>query len=165
MKLVELAPEHENLAIKAEEYNRNLDMEMEKIRDFLILHYHATTRNDTPFWQYCKDMSIPDSLAEKMMMFKETGHIQTYKYGVFLEPSWVAVYLGQGVIPSYYDSRVDALLKNNKQTLDELQQLPAKIKELVDNMPDHAGFIKSFCYQQGIENTVEPQLNLYGRKN
>src|SRR6185369_3268995 len=89
-------------------YNRWIEMEYDRVRDFLILHYHATERDDAPIWNYCRTMPIPDSLAHKMELFRTRGHVVTYKDGLFLEPSWLAVYFGQRVVPIEYDPRADS---------------------------------------------------------
>lgn len=109
MKLVELFPDSQNMQIKADEFNLCLDVELEKIRDFLILHYHGTKRADTAFWRYCQHMDVPDSLREKIQIFQHSGHIQQYQNGLFLKPSWLSVYIGQGIVPSDYDRRIDAI--------------------------------------------------------
>jgi tryptophan halogenase len=80
-----------------------MDLEYERVRDFLILHYCATERDDTPFWNHCRTMALPDSLAHKMALFRERGVVVKYRDGMFLEPSWLAVYLGQRVIPAHGD--------------------------------------------------------------
>jgi tryptophan halogenase len=162
MKLVELIPQTENLEIKAKEYNRSLDMEMERIRDFLILHYHATNRTDSPFWDYCRTMDIPDSLKEKMMMFQETAHIQNYKHGLFLEPSWLAVYIGQGVFPTHYDGRVDLMDTGLYQT--KMQNILKSIETSHKKMPHHLEIIKQFCEVGSRENNVLANMSLYGKR-
>jgi tryptophan halogenase len=162
MKLVELMPQAQNMMIKAKEYNRGLDMEMERIRDFLILHYHVTQRNDSAFWKYCRTMDIPESLKEKMDMFKHTGHIQSYKYGLFLEPSWLAVYIGQGFVPSHYDGRID--LKDPAIYLNQMQEVKSSISSVVPNMPMHLKAIKDFCSIGGRVNDSIVQMSLYGKK-
>src|SRR5690606_1829575 len=90
-------------------YNRWMEMEYDRVRDFLILHYHAIERDDAPIWNYCRNMSIPDSLAHRLEVFRHRGRLITYKDGLFLEPSWLAVYFGQRVMPRAYDPLVDAL--------------------------------------------------------
>lgn len=160
MKFIECLPDKENMAIKAKEYNRSLDMEMERIRDFLILHYHATAREDTPFWQYCRTMAIPESLQEKMAMFKATGHIQKYQYGLFLEPSWLAVYVGQGIIPENYDGRID--LMDSLEYLPKLDQIQKEVGALTEAMPSHQSIIQQFCQVGCYKNDATANNSLYG---
>lgn len=163
MKLVECIPEADNMVIKAKEYNRSLDMEMERIRDFLILHYHATARDDTPFWNYCRTMSIPDSLKEKMAMFNETAHIQNYQYGLFLEPSWLAVYIGQGITPANYDGRIDLMTSNAYQQ--KMASILQAVINQVNDMPLHSEMIQQFCADGSQRNMSHASDNLYGHAN
>ena len=86
-----------------------MDLEYERVRDFLILHYHATERSDTEFWNYCRTMSVPDSLTQRMNLFRDRGHVMNYRDGMFLDASWIAVYLGQHVMPKHYDLRCNKL--------------------------------------------------------
>jgi tryptophan halogenase len=81
------------------EYNRATEHEYQLIRDFLVLHYKATTRDDTPFWRHCRDMAIPDSLAAKIEYFEEYGHLMIEHGDLFREENWVQVLIGQGVMP------------------------------------------------------------------
>ncbi len=103
--LLDLFPTGEWDPAEADEFNRIMDREYTRIRDFIILHYKATERDDTPFWRRCQAMSIPDSLAEKMEAFRERGLIEDYEQGVFLKPSWQAVCLGQRIQPRHRDPR------------------------------------------------------------
>ncbi|HVI99722.1 MAG TPA: tryptophan halogenase family protein [Sphingomonas sp.] len=106
--LIELFPEHGRATdADRDEFNRVIDLEHDRIRDFLILHYHATTRDDSPFWNHVRTMRVPDSLHEKIAMFRASGRVASYTKGLFLEPSWVAVYLGQGIVPERWDQRAD----------------------------------------------------------
>jgi tryptophan halogenase len=88
------------------EFNRLVDMEYDRIRDFLILHYHATVRDDSPFWDHVRTMQVPDTLAGKMELWRETGRVEKYSDGLFFDASWLAVYIGQGVLPRHHDARV-----------------------------------------------------------
>jgi tryptophan halogenase len=116
-------------------FNAAVDAEYDRIRDFLILHYHATTRDDSPFWDHVRTMRIPDSLEEKLELWRRSAQVQQYGYGLFLEPSWVAVYLGQGIIPERWDQRADLL---GEEALDRaLAELRAAIAREVAAMPDH----------------------------
>ncbi|ACT60133.1 tryptophan halogenase [Hirschia baltica ATCC 49814] len=140
---LELFPEFKDHSIRATEYNRMMDIEFERIRDFLILHYHATEREDTEFWREMKYLDVPQSLKEKMELFKECGRVKTYANGLFLEPSWVAVYYGQRVIPDNYDSRVDMYPEDEVKT--NLMRLKSLIARSADNMMPHEQWLKQFC--------------------
>jgi tryptophan 7-halogenase len=104
-RLLDLFPDRSWDPMAATEYNRLMDLEYERVRDFLILHYHATERTDTPFWNYVRSMPIPDSLTHKMETFRARGVVVNYRDGMFLDASWIAVYLGQRVIPQAGDPR------------------------------------------------------------
>jgi tryptophan 7-halogenase len=106
-RLLEFFPRSDFDPAASSEYNRLMDLEYERVRDFLILHYHATTRTDTPFWNYVRTMAIPDSLTYKMDLFSQRGVVVNYKDGMFLDASWLAVYYGQNIVPSRYDPRAD----------------------------------------------------------
>lgn len=90
-------------------FNRRVDYEYDRIRDFLILHYHATTRTRSSFWDHVRTMAIPDSLSAKIELFGRAGRIERYSQGLFFEPSWIAVLIGQGVVPQGWDQRADAV--------------------------------------------------------
>jgi tryptophan halogenase len=113
------------------------------VRDFLILHYHATERDDAPIWNYCRTMSIPDSLAHKMELFRARAHVVTYKDGLFLEPSWLAVYLGQRVMPHGHDLRADSL--NLTETESQLQRMRDSVHVAAARMPAHEEFLRHYC--------------------
>ena len=106
-KLMELFPLDGHADIERDEFNRGMATEYERIRDFLILHYKLNRREDSDFWRYCANMSVPDSLQHKMALFRDTGAIIEYDEGSFAEPSWLAVYLGQG----YYPNNVHPLIE------------------------------------------------------
>jgi tryptophan halogenase len=137
--LIELFPDRDFDAINTAEYNRVMDIEFERVRDFIVLHYHATERDDSPLWNHVRTMTIPDSLAYKMELFRERGVVLNYKLGLFYEPSWVAVYIGQRVVPTRFDPRLDDV------PLEELRrhtaQLRAAIKAGADTLPMHSDFI------------------------
>jgi tryptophan halogenase len=124
-------------------YNRWIEMEYDRVRDFLILHYHATERNDTPLWDYCRTMDVPDSLKHKMELFRERARVVTYKDGLFLEPSWLAVYFGQRVMPRGYDSMADGA--NGDELAKHLQGIRERIHNAVVRLPRHEDFLQAYC--------------------
>ncbi len=138
-KLIEFFPQMTDHAVDETEYNRLMDLEFDRVRDFLILHYNATERDDSEFWNYVRTMPIPSSLEEKLALFKARGRVVKYDHGLFLTPSWLAVYIGQGIIPENYDWRVDQLpLHNVRQHLGQMRGL---IAHTTEKMQDHAAYI------------------------
>jgi tryptophan halogenase len=118
-------------------------MEYDRVRDFLILHYHATERDDAPIWNYCRTMDIPDSLKHKMELFRHRARVVTYKDGLFLEPSWLAVYFGQRVIPQGYDPLADAA--DGAALARKMQQVREQIQTAAVRMTGHEDFLRSYC--------------------
>jgi tryptophan halogenase len=138
--LLDLFPDRGFDPVNEMEFNRVMSLEYERIRDFLILHYHATTRDDTPFWNYCRSMDIPDSLAYRMQLFSERGVVPHYREGMFLDASWLAVYFGQNVVPRHYDPRSDQL---STAELDaQLLKLRGDYATAVDSLPGHEDFLR-----------------------
>ncbi|HEX6637442.1 MAG TPA: tryptophan halogenase family protein [Steroidobacteraceae bacterium] len=131
-------------------FNRWIEMEYDRVRDFLILHYHATERDDAPIWNYCRNMTIPDSLQHKLELFRERGHVITYKDGLFLEPSWVAVYLGQRVMPRGYDLRADAV--DGAKLSAELTRVRERVRDAAVRMHSHEDFIAQYCPARSLAN-------------
>jgi tryptophan halogenase len=126
-----------------DEFNRQSDFEFERIRDFLILHYKATTRDDSEFWNYCRTMSIPDSLQAKIDLFEGNGRVFREANEMFSEISWVEVMLGQHVQPRSYHPLVDALDK--QKIVDFMSGVEATMKRCVEAMPTHAAFVNEQC--------------------
>jgi tryptophan 7-halogenase len=124
-------------------YNRWMEMEYDRVRDFLILHYHATGRDDAPIWNYCRTMEIPDSLKHKMELFRRRARVITYKDGLFLEPSWLAVYFGQRVIPTDWDPLADSM--DLAEVTQQLLAVRERIRAAVERMPTHEKFLQNYC--------------------
>jgi tryptophan halogenase len=141
--LVELFPEKEISPLDRDEFNRLIDLEYDRIRDFLILHYHATERSGADFWNYVRTMQVPDTLHEKIELFRRRGRIAKYREGVFLDASWVAVYIGQRVLPEGHDRRAD--LPPLPQLIEGMTALRAEIRAKAERMPDHRAHIESYC--------------------
>jgi len=102
-KLLALFPDKDFNPLVTDEYNHIAATEFERIRDFIILHYKLTTRDDSELWRYCANMEIPDSLAFKIDHFKSYGRHIARDMDLFGQPSWLAVHIGQGNIPEAVD--------------------------------------------------------------
>jgi tryptophan halogenase len=129
-------------------YNRQTQFEIERIRDFIILHYYLTTRDDSPFWDYCRQMSIPDSLAEKIELFASNGRIFRIDTELFREASWAQVMLGQGLMPKGYHPVCDIHpLQRLQAFADDIRDV---VRRCVDTMPMHEDFIAGCCQAQAV---------------
>ena len=138
-KLMTLFPDRAFAPAAVKLYNRSIAAQYEWVRDFIILHYKATERDDTPFWRRCRDMPIPESLQEKIELFRGTGRALPAVEDVFTDHSWIAVMLGQGITPTGYDPVADSLpLQNVRGFLQHVRDVTAKAAA---GMPEHAGFI------------------------
>ena len=145
MKLVEHFPDHAMEPNYAKEFNRVMQMEIERIKDFLILHYHATQRRDSEFWRYCQSMKIPEGLAHAMSVFEQSARVVKYQEGLFLEPSWIAVFLGQGRFPQHIDPRVQMLSE---------QALGTKLSQMRDQVSRCASAMTT--HQQALDRLSDP---------
>lgn len=129
------------------EYNRVVSKEYDLIRDFLILHYKCTQRDDTPFWRSRRDMEIPDSLAHKMALFQSGGHLFRDADDLFRESSWVQVMLGQGLTPDGWHRRADTLSDQ------QLEQFMGDVRKLIDKtvnpLPRHSDYVESVVKRLG----------------
>jgi len=125
------------------EFNRSTALEYEQVRDFIILHYKATARDDTDFWRRCQATDIPDSLQHKIELFRDSGRVFRFKDELFTENSWLAVMLGQGVMPQTWDPVADGIPEADmRQALFELR---GAIFKAARDLPDHAAFIGAYC--------------------
>jgi tryptophan halogenase len=142
-RLLNLFPEPDFSDVLIERYNTQSVFEWERIRDFLILHYNATERNDTPFWNYCRTMDIPESLRGYIQLFRDSGRFFRDADEMFAITSWVQVMIGQGIMPERYHPVVDQLPDK------ELDELVGGVKKVVatcvDAMPMHQAFIDRYC--------------------
>jgi len=126
-----------------DEYNSKLNSELEAIRDFIVLHYHVTKRQDSEFWNYCRNMEIPASLAHKINLFKETGRVFLDDGDIFRVDSWTQVMLGQGLMPEQYHQIANIMSDDELNRF--LHGIKASISNAVQQLPSHDEFIQSYC--------------------
>ena len=133
-----------------DEFNRQSELEFEQIRDFIILHYHATKREDSDFWNYCRTMPIPDSLQQKIDLFRTNGRIFRFNNELFSEVSWFQVMFGQGIQPQSYHPFVD----NKSEEI--IEKMIADVKRVmhgvVNIMPTHEEFIAKNCKAEPLQS-------------
>ena len=124
-------------------FNRLGLEEYEQVRDLIIFHYKANERVGLPFWRDCREMTIPDSLAEKIALFNETGRIARYRDELFTEDSWLAVMLGQGIVPVSHDPVVDGMPLEGLERA--VRELKVAVSRAAEALPRHAEFISAHC--------------------
>ena len=143
LRLIALLPDAAMSPLLAREYNAQTSVEYERIRDFLILHYKASERDDSELWRYCAAMPIPDSLQYKIDHFREHGMLVADGHELFANPSWIAVYLGQGIVPQ--GAPALARMREHVPVAERLAQIRAAMDEAVAAMPAHGEFIARHC--------------------
>jgi tryptophan halogenase len=141
-RLLRLLPDRRHDPLNAEEFNRATANEFERIRDFLILHYKVNSRPEA-FWRDCAAMSIPDELAYKIKHFVAQARLVSPDDELFRNPSWLAVYLGQGMIPDRYDTLADA--RPQVDGAAQLRQLRQMMRAAAETYPTHEDFIARHC--------------------
>jgi len=139
LNLVDLFPGAAIEPADRREYDRLMDLEFERIRDFLVLHYVANQREDAEFWRAMRTMAIPDSLAEKIEGFRRRAILPDYAHGLFQQVSWISVFLGQNVVPEAWDPRAEVLPEAELAT--RLEGIHQRIARDAAAMPDHLDFI------------------------
>jgi len=125
-----------------DEYNRQHAFEMERIRDFIILHYTANQR-DEPFWRACRDMALPDSLSARIELFRANGHIFRDGEELFSEVGWFQVLAGQGIIPAGSHGLAETIAEDDLKGY--LETLGALYRREAERYAPHAAFIAQHC--------------------
>lgn len=124
-------------------FNRLTGREYTRIRDFLILHYNATSRDDSDFWNYVRTMDIPETLTQKIEIFKANGQIFREEDELFTETSWAAVMLGQGIAMEGHNPMAESI--DSANTHKEIDEMERSIRYLVQHMPGHGDYLAKYC--------------------
>ncbi len=142
-RLIALFPDRGFDPAVIEEYNRKVRQEYEQVRDFLVLHYRATERRDTPFWVRCAALPAPEGLQRKVDLFRATGQIFREGEELFTEQSWLQVMVGQGILPQRHHPAADELPP--AQLEEFLGTIRNIIGTAVERMPTHERFVAEHC--------------------
>lgn len=121
-------------------FNRKTQDEYEKIRDFLILHYHATERSDSPFWEYCRTMEIPETLRKRIDIYKENARLYREDIELFTPVSWFALFNGQNIEPKRYHPLADSL--DDDKLEKRMAELYRATQRCLEVMPSHETYLK-----------------------
>ncbi|MBU2887497.1 tryptophan 7-halogenase [Gilvimarinus agarilyticus] len=159
MKLLELMPVDQHYEHLKHEFNHAISFEYEKIRDFIILHYKLTQREDTEFWQYCKNMTIPGSLQNRIDLFKENAYINDDRRGLFLTASWLSVMVGQGLMPKY--SGIEAESLQTDKLNGYLEEMKAYIAKEASTKPYHIDTLNQTVKNTNLRDTPPSSMSFY----
>lgn len=124
-------------------FNRRTFAEFEQVRDFLILHYCATQRDDSPFWNHVRTMQLPEALEQRINIYKENGRLYRHDNELFSENSWFAVFEGQNIRPKRYHPIINYL---SDEKLDErMTEIRRAMTKCLDTFEDHSTYLKRLC--------------------
>ena len=142
IRLVRLFPNAATDQATIDEFNRQSDFEWERVRDFIVLHYWANQR-EGEFWEYCRTMELPETLQNKIDLWRSNGRVFRENDELFGEESWTQVFIGQGIMPKSYDPLVR--IKSDPQIEQFLGNIAATISRCVDVMPSHDEYVRKYC--------------------
>jgi tryptophan halogenase len=149
LKLLQYFPQRIIDPSLRDHYNRLSTREIERIRDFIIAHYHLSRRPE-PLWAACRDMEIPDSLRHKLDLWNASGQIALGDSESYTEPSWVAILLGNGAVPARY--AVSADLHPLEQIRTGMKLRREEIMRSAQSVPSHQDFIERHCRAEPVES-------------
>ncbi len=140
-RLLALFPDKQISPLERDEYNRGMKDLYEDVRDFIVLHYKATERGDTPFWRYVRDMPIPETLERKIGLWKLHGRVFREGAELFGTTSWVAVMLGQNVWPNRHDPIADTL--DEAKVAAAMAEMRERYRAAAAALPTQEGFLRA----------------------
>lgn len=143
LRLLDMFPRQDFDPGLVSRYNARTHFEYDRIRDFLILHYKATERDDAEFWRHCREMPVPETLQSNLDLFRETGRFYREGEEFFSLQSWVQVLLGQHVMPRSYHPFVDRLPEADVARF--VGSVRETLRHCVQAMPAHQAFIDRYC--------------------
>ena len=143
LRLIRLFPQNRVSERDVAEFNEGAQLDFEQIRDFLVLHFKVTDRRDSPYWRHCAEMAVPDTLAQKIELFRETGRVFRKNDELFAENSWVQVMMGQGITPASHHPIAEKLGDEELTWL--LGTLRDNVTRTVASLPTHADYVARYC--------------------
>jgi tryptophan halogenase len=143
VRLLQCFPSRGVTQADIDEFNKQADLDIRQIRDFIILHYKVTNRRDTPYWKEAAEMEVPESLRHRIDLFRETGQVFRFANELFVENSWVQVMMGQGVHPETHHQSAD--LMDDAELRGFLENIRQSIAHTVGRLPPHQDYVRNYC--------------------
>ena len=141
IRFIKLFPTGQIEQAEIDQFNNDVRLESEYIRDFIILHYHVNQRADSPYWKELRHMDVPDTLAHKIRLFSSNARVFRDQYELFAEQSWVWVMSGQGIEPTAYHPFVDKMAVADLK--DFMAETRASVNQIVRAQPPHQVYLAS----------------------
>jgi len=135
--LLDHFPDRQFDAANIVSYNASTAVELDRIRDYVILHYQLSKR-DEPFWQQAAGAAPPDVLAQRIAQYRATGRLIVGREELFTDLDWFWIFEGSGVTPQDYDPLVDTL--DFEQVKRLMLAISQKITTDVAQAPTHDSF-------------------------
>jgi Tryptophan halogenase/Family of unknown function (DUF6445) len=154
-RLIQMFPANGICQSDIDEYNSQTRWSIERIRDFIILHYHVTNRQDVPFWRHCRSMAVPELLAHRIQLFKDTARVCLSPDELFADNSWIQVMMGQGLLPSGHHPVTK--LMDNRTLSDFLGEIRKEAARTLMKLPKHQDYVTRFCGTAKVAGAVIPQ--------
>lgn len=142
-RLIQFFPDAEFHQPDIDEHNRQACDELERIRDFVILHYHLTQRDDSSFWRRVRTMSVPDTLSSKLQAFAHAGHLHALPRDLFADANWLQVLVGQGLQPRRHHPLADQLTDAECEFF--LRKVHQRFSDVAHELPSHDEFLRCVC--------------------
>lgn len=143
MRLLSLFPNRKSDPHRTHEYNRQTQEEYERVRDFLLLHYAMTGRQDSRMWRHYSNLSLPESLRERIELFRAEGYLLEPHGDLFLNDSWLSVLLGQGVMPDRVLPM--AALRRPTDAKAKFDELDALFERVSMAVPEHRDYLNQYA--------------------
>lgn len=142
-RLIQMFPVNGVYQSDIDEYNAQTRTAIETIRDFIILHYHVTNRNDTPFWQACREMDVPKLLAHRIQLFKDTARVALGSDELFQDNSWIQVMMGQGITPAAHHPTPRQMSDRDLGAF--LGEIRKDAARSFIKLPKHQDYVAQYC--------------------
>jgi len=143
IRLMQMFPRDGVKQSDVDEFNLQTRKEIEHIRDFIVLHYKVTKRDDSPFWRHCRSMPVPETLSHRIDLFRETARVFKDPNELFAENSWIQVMLGQGIEPEQFHPVTNVL--TDRELTRFMQGIKAKVDDTVEKLPNHQRYVEQYC--------------------
>jgi tryptophan halogenase len=143
IRLLHLFPHTGIKQTDIDEYNNQSRVEIDYIRDFIVLHYKVTNRRDSPFWDHCRTLEVPDTLVHRIQLFRDTGRVFRARADLFQENSWTQVMLGQGILPEQYHPVADVM--SDGELTRFMNDIKTRVQSTVAKLPRHEAYVKQYC--------------------